>query len=248
METDIGNQASNFPIIATTFRHKYGTASQPILVECSDGLEWIVKGQQNGKMIYNDYVIGNIGCLLKAPIPRVDLVHVPEEMIRNCAAMGHMQPGISHGSLFIKDCTDRTGIQPDYLNNENEPRFASLHVFFSWMHSNDQQWIYEKLPPNRVYSVDHGHFFPGGPNWTIDSLRVAQLPQFVNEFQTFRINPMHYEEPLSYLESLKAEQISEIVIDMPPKEWSCSIEERFELLDFLLKRIPLVLKLFKEGR
>lgn len=236
------------PVTVITFRHNYNTASKPILVECSDGLEWVVKGQQNGKMIYNDYVVAKVGFLLNAPIPNVSLVNVPEEMIKNCVGMQHMHPGISHGSLFINNCTDRLGIEPKYINEENTPRFANLHVLFSWVHTNDQQWIYEKQPPNKVYSVDHGHFFPGGPNWTIDSLKTAPSPQFIKEFQNCGLTQQHYEEPLKLLESLKPEKFSEIVVDMPPKEWRCDINERLALSEFLFKRIPLVIKLFKEGR
>jgi hypothetical protein len=41
-------------------------------------------------------------------------------------------------------------------------RFASIAIFYGWLGANDRQFIYGKNAPYKVYSVDHGHFFPNG--------------------------------------------------------------------------------------
>jgi hypothetical protein len=32
------------------------------------------------------------------------------------------------------------------------------------------QWLYDLTDDWRTYSHDHGHFLPGAPSWTVDSL------------------------------------------------------------------------------
>jgi hypothetical protein len=53
---------------------------------------------------------------------------------------------------------------------DNRPRFAALAVLYGWIPAGDAQLIYRQTVSHLVYSVDHGHFFPGGPNWTLAGL------------------------------------------------------------------------------
>ena len=47
-------------------------------------------------------------------------------------------------------------------------RCALLAVMYGWFQAGDNQLLYRKTPPELVFSVDHGHFFPGGPEWTVE--------------------------------------------------------------------------------
>jgi hypothetical protein len=60
---------------------------------------------------------------------------------------------------------------------DNKYRFAAAAVMYSWLGASDRQFIYGKAGSHKVYSVDHGHFFQNGPNWTIASLSAAPPPQ-----------------------------------------------------------------------
>ena len=52
----------------------------------------------------------------------------------------------------------------------NRPRVAALAVLYGLALASDHQVIYRLAGEPLVFSVDHGHFFHGGPNWTVQGL------------------------------------------------------------------------------
>jgi hypothetical protein len=89
--------------------------------------------------------------------------------------LAHIPAGLGHGSRWIPNCSERLSYE-HAAELENRERFARLALFFGWVFANDHQFIYENAPPRLVHSVDHGHFFPDGPDWTVASLGQAPLP------------------------------------------------------------------------
>lgn len=162
------------PVMAETFIRKWDTASRPVRLRCADGNNYVVKGQQVGRMAFNDQVSARLGRAIGAPVPdEVALVQVPAELIAaNPGEMAHITPGIGHGTKMIENTSERLAIE---RNNEpyNRPRFALLCIFFGWLGGSDTQYIYSTEDPYLVYSVDHGHFFHGGPNWNVTSLAAG---------------------------------------------------------------------------
>ncbi|MBR8828982.1 MAG: hypothetical protein DSM107014_13965 [Gomphosphaeria aponina SAG 52.96 = DSM 107014] len=45
-----------------------------------------------------------------------------------------------------------------------------LATLYGWTNANDHQFLFKKTPPRLIYSVDHGHFFPNPPHWSLDDL------------------------------------------------------------------------------
>src|SRR5689334_1621242 len=69
-------------IKAQTYRNKrWETASRPVLLACSDGQEYVVKGRQNGKLIANEQIVAHLARVIGAPVPEVKLVDVSAELI-----------------------------------------------------------------------------------------------------------------------------------------------------------------------
>ena len=164
-------------VLAETYLKKWGSASKPVALSCADGNIYVVKGQQAGRMVFNDQVAARFGSLIGAPVPPVALVLVPDDLIKASAQMGHVQAGLSHGSREIGNTTDKSTNFDHLDDGDNKARFLALAIFYGWMHVGDRQFIFEKSDPHLVHSVDHGHFFHGGPNWTTQSL--AQAPSAV---------------------------------------------------------------------
>lgn len=219
------------PVAASTFLERLGTASQPVKVMADDGHVYLVKGRQNGRMIVNEQIVAALGTELHAPIPPVALVDVPEPLIRAEANMQHLQPGVSHGSRWLDSCSDRQGIA--YTDRpENRPRFAALAILYSWVQGGDQQLIYEKTPPNLVYSVDHGHFFPGGPNWTVAGLQATGDPGLDATFQACGLDDSDYTPVIDRLRSLPSGAIATAVA-RPRQDWQISEDERVEVAVYL---------------
>ena len=162
------------PVEARTYRLSFPTLSKPVLLKCEDGLEYVVKGSQLGRSVFNEQVIGRLGTALGVPVCEVMLVDVPPELIeRNKPAMDHIAPGLAHGCRFIPDCVG--AMQITHINEPaNRERYARLALFYGWIVAKYHQFIYKAKAPHVVYSCDHGEFFPRGPEWTEESLAEAR--------------------------------------------------------------------------
>ena len=224
------------PIRAETYLKKWGSASKPVAVACSDGNIYVVKGQQAGRMIVNDHIAGRLGAMIGAPVPPIAVVDIPGALIKVTPDMGHVTSALAHGSRFLRECTERIN-DIDHLDaNGNRARFARLAVFFGWVGGSDHQFIYDKAEPHRVHSVDHGHFFHEGPDWTIDKL--GQAPAAAANDMLMKKCQLTKDELIGACRSLRAvtdDQIAEIVAG-PPDEWGITIDERVAVAHYLATR------------
>jgi hypothetical protein len=214
-----------------------GTASRPIRALGIDGNTYILKGRQAGRQIVNEQVVGRLGVLLGAPVALSYIVDVDETLTNDAEEpeFAYFQSGLAHASLFIPDCSfDRSilGSQQEV----NRQRFALLCLLYGWVGANDRQFLYKTQHPSEVYSIDHGHFFPGGPDWTIQDLRDAPEATLDPKiFQTFRFQLSEIQGALMALGKLSDEKILRVVA-RPPGEWGITMEERVELVAYLVKR------------
>ena len=148
--------------------------SRPIKVLCDDGKSYSFKGRQNGKSLITEYVVGKLGEKIDAPVPISTRINLPDLI---CEAIKKNDPvyfqnlaaGIGFGNQIILNCGNKSTLNCNSCP-ENRERFAKLLILYSWCLAKDHQCIYQTVPPPLVYSVDHGHFFPGGPNWTSQTL------------------------------------------------------------------------------
>jgi hypothetical protein len=225
---------------AQTYRNmKWGSRNSPVLLACSDGLEYVVKGRQNGRDVVNDQIVGWIARVIGAPVPNTRLVDVPAQLIGMNSAMEHMPPGLAHGSRSLyPDCTDRLWLQ-DGLQRlpANRSRFALLAVLYGWfLQGGDKQLLYQKSPPELVYSVDHGHFFAGGPEWSPETLCQAAHaepdPEIVGACAFSR---QEIAEALRTLLSVGPQTVAEAVA-APPEEWQFPLAFRVAAAQYLYRR------------
>lgn len=160
-------------IRAHTFRRAWESASRPRQLVCEDGHDYVVKGSHLKRTVVNDRLVGLLGHAIDAPIPRLALIDVPEELAQAEPRIAPIRAGIHHGTRYVPGTRDdREEFAPTALD-VNRARFATLAVLYGWIGANDHQVIYLKDSPQLVYSVDHGHFFPNGPDWTISALQTA---------------------------------------------------------------------------
>lgn len=176
------------PLLAHTFiqRQAPSSYSRPVWLQCEDNEIYVVKGLHAGRAIYNEHVCGILGNAMGAPVPITRLIQIPSELIENELQLNDISPGLAHGSVWIRDTTDRQWlIHTDKPYNRS--RFALLSIMYGWLFSNDNQLIYANQPPHYVYSVDHGHFFPNGPNWTEQQLVATPEPNSMKKYAIYAI-------------------------------------------------------------
>ena len=222
-------------ISATTFRKGWRTKAEPVLLKCQDGREYVVKGQQAGRQIVNDQITARLGFAIGAPVGEPKIVEVSAELIAIEPRLSHIPSGTAHATLFIPDCFDSWELIAT-SEPKNRSRFVLLAVLYGWVYANDIQFIFNKNPPRLVYSVDHGHFFPGGPNWTECDLipaPQAELNSYLRENCNF--TPDEISSALRALSSVSEETIIQAVA-APPNEWGLTLDERVTLVEYLTRQ------------
>ncbi len=160
---------------------------------------------------------------------------MPAELIAVQPELSHIRTGLCHGSLWIRDCTDRLGFE-----HANEPpnrsRFARLAILYGWIGANDHQFIYLKDPPHLVFSVDHGHFFPGGPNWTAATLAGApQASPDPTVISGCALTDVELRTACLELEGVDGRIIA-AAIAAPLDDWGISANERIVVAEYLFRR------------
>ena len=170
---DAARASPTNPLVAQTYRKSYATLTKPVLLECDDGFEYVVKGSQGGRSVFNEQVIGRLGTALDVPVCEVRVVNVSAELIAwNQPAMDHITPGLAHGCRFVPGCVG--AMQITHVHDRvNRDRYARLSLFYGWIVAKYHQFLYKAKAPHVVYSCDHGEFFSRGPDWTEESLIAA---------------------------------------------------------------------------
>jgi hypothetical protein len=229
------------PLRAETYLRSFGTGSKPVLLECSDGESYVVKGKQAGRQIVNDQVIAALGRSMGAPVPAPALIDVPAELIarepelQQLAPGISLAPGVSHGSTWVPGCSNQGPVGHTDAEGNNE-RFAILAVMYGWMKASDHQFIYATASPHIVHSVDHGHFFAGGPNWTVASLASAghaDLDAMITPSVSW--NNVLLSDVRASLTNITDEVIAQAV-SRPPDDWGLDNSDRSALAGYLSRR------------
>lgn len=231
------------PIGAHTFLKRGESFSRPLWLECEDGQIYVVKGQHAGRSIFNDQVIARLGTQISAPVGNPALVMIPRELQEAEEKLVDITPGVAHGTLLIPDTSDRqwlTHTEKPY----NRQRFSQLAILYGWLFANDQQLVYSNHEPYLVYSVDHGHFFPGGPDWTLASIAggapVQPYPEICN---ACNLSENEIKSAVDLLSQISDEAIIQAVA-IPPDDWKVSIDERTALVEFIISRRDAMLAQF----
>jgi hypothetical protein len=226
-------------IQAQTYRKKkWGSRNSPVLLACSDGNEYVVKGRQNHRDVANDQIVGWLARVIGAPVPETKLVYVADELIKMNPEMQHMPPGLAHGSRSLfPDCTERLWLESGlHRLPANRSRFALLAVLYGWLQAGDRQLIYQKTPPELVFSVDHGHFFPGGPEWAVAGLSGDARADLDGELMnSCSFTREEIAGALRTLLPVGPKTIAEAVA-APPEEWNLTLDLRVAAAQYLYKR------------
>jgi hypothetical protein len=182
-----------------------------------------------------DQVVGRLAAVIEAPVPRVELVEVPDALLTPGSFLEHFQPGIAHGSEFIPGCTDSFYIQ-HRIEPGNPERFAALAVLYGWTDSENRQYLYAKEAPHLVFSVDHGAFFTGSSDWDVGSLRTsmsADVDQLISI--PAGLGRSVIRSAVDRLNAATDEVITEVIAAIPA-EWGITLDERVVLAQYLGNR------------
>jgi hypothetical protein len=222
------------PTEAQIFHKIWPTASKPALVSAADGRKYVVKGSQNTRMLFSEYVCARLGHLINAPT--VELAFVDVAALRQSEPqMAHFGAGLALGSIFVSDASDRIdGIQ-HVGDAGNKSRFAGLALLYAWARGSDCQFIYKVSEPRLVYSNDHGHFFPGANGWSIASLAADNDVTPHGHFAACGFVAADFAAYRPLVAAVAEEDIR-MIVSAPPAEWSVPAPDRDAMAQYLLRR------------
>jgi hypothetical protein len=232
------------PVSAKTYIRKWGSASRPIALSCDDGLVYVVKGSQAGRQAVNDHIVGHLGLALGAPTGRPALVRVGQALIdaeselRDLHGSGPFVAGVWHGCQHLGNVSDdREGFLHQGVP-ENRPRYGRLAILYGWAYSQDHRFLFNKAEPRLVFSVDHGHFFPGGPDWTAGTLAGHANTPAVPDPAIVGGCALTHAELRGVVGALEAVREAAIVgaVAAPLPEWGLSMDERVAMARHLARR------------
>jgi hypothetical protein len=227
---------------AQTFHKVWPSASRPALVTATDGQKYVVKGSQNARTLFTEYVCGRLGQLIGAPTIALTFVDVAA-LKRLEPQMSHFGDGLALGGAYVQDASDRTdGIQ--HLDDTgNKERFAGLALLYAWARGNDCQFIYSSVEPRLVFSNDHGHFFPGQTGWTAATLAADDDVAPVPSFGPCGFVPADFATYRPRVTAVTGAEIR-MLVGAPPINWNVSRPDRDAVAEFLIRRQARVAALY----
>lgn len=232
------------PILIIGFQRGWNSSARPVLARGIDKYEYVVKGHQIGRQIIADQVVARLGWAMGAPVGKPQIVEISEELIEFNPKFSFLAPGKAHATHFIPNCFDDSDTIKYRDHSGNRERFALLSVLYGWVDSQDEQFIYQEAHPCLVHSVDHGLFFPGGYDWTVQTLQNAPEAEVHRKLvSNCGLTNKDIEQALDALRTVTEEPIIEAVA-IPPNEWGITIDERMVMLEFLIKRQQSLLEYF----
>lgn len=232
---------------ADDFVESLPSASKPQKFRCGVGQLYAVKFHNNpygdGRAIFTEQLVGQLGRRIGASVAEVRYVLVPEEILDELQL--HLDgvraaPGIQHGSKWASGYSDRKAIAEAAALN-HQP-LGALSVLYTWLHAGDHQLICQDNAPHNVLSVDHSAFIVDGGGWTEETLSTIPEPTaFDPQFDPYVVD-VDRVDALEQLQRVTPADIAAVVAS-PPDEWGVTMAERVALADFVHRRQRQVLTL-----
>jgi HipA-like kinase len=144
--------------------------------DCDDGETYVVKFVDATKTSVNEYVAAILATSIGLPVPKMSLVHIPQQLLElsNLQVTGQLHIGV----IFLKYAVDFDKFDLKVLEEvklQNHDRLPGVRCFDNWVINRDRcnngnNLIEIKGNDAWYYVIDFGHCFVS-PNWCINILK-----------------------------------------------------------------------------
>jgi hypothetical protein len=193
-----------------------------------------VNNQQSERVPANELVVGRCALLAALPACRVALVRIPDELAGWEFRPGRkLEAGYACGSMEQANVVEVRALA-NSTQDDNATRYVGLEAIHDWCWGEDAQWLESVTGDAISFSHDHGHYFPGGPNWTPQTLEAQVAVPHQLAFQA-GLSAAEARRIGGVLDGLTVADVGGIVSGLPAK-WNTSDEELAHLAWFLAER------------
>lgn len=232
-----------------------GGYSAPIVVECLDGEEFVLKANRpdSPQGLKNELVGSRLLEELGLPVPEIAIINVNEPVAQSVESLrGHLTPAGKYfgvqfqvGAIPLSSGLGRKLMPADI---ENEEALPGVHVFDTWARNGDRhddnllvQPTGVSSPPFRAWMIDHG-LITGRADWTPTSLDASRdimvkvmCPALVQRSITDISLALAW---MDRIEGIPPHAMASIPAEAPD-EWTFTQPEANSMTDFLVNRRPL---------
>jgi hypothetical protein len=142
--------------------------SASFMVRADDGGDYWCKAVNNPaspRIPTNEQIAARLGAMIGVSVTTPVLVNLDGLTGWEFHPGRRVEPGWAHGGTAVEGAFELRTL--DHRgDDDNRVRHAGFYALVDWLAGGDQQWLYSAPAQNAYYSHDHGHYFPGGPDWT----------------------------------------------------------------------------------
>lgn len=211
--------------------------SGSFLVRADDGRRYwckTVNNLQHERVPVNEQVVSLLGVLIGAPVCEPQLVRMPTALAGWEFRPGRaIEQGWAHGSLAVQPVVETHDLG-SRASDDNARRHVGIYALFDWTGGSDPQWLMAGADAE-FYSHDHGHYFPGGPGWTIAGLQAAGTSAYQLGFPATDLDHVEVARVADRLEAVDEQDIAGCMSNLPA-EWPVGDDELEALVDFVYGR------------
>lgn len=207
------------PVVEVPLARSKRGGSGTFLARASDRRRWWVKPQnspQGPRVVISEFLVGRLGAVIGAPVCDVRILRIPADLVGWEPRSGlQLEEGLASGSAAIAGTLEDSQLL--YRDrDDNERRHAGILAMFDLCWGADQQWLYAARDDRKIYSHDHGGYFPdAGPNWDETALLAH-----VTEAHPFPVSPSglsasEVHRLASVLRDMGRTEIRDVLVSVP---------------------------------
>jgi hypothetical protein len=192
---------------------------------------------QDPRVPVNEQVVARLGVLIGAPVCEPQFVRMQGAVVGWEFRPGsgrRVEEGWAHGSLAVDPCVEIHDVATNRASDDNARRHAGIYALYDWTAGANGQWLMAG-DDSTFHSHDHGHYFPGGPAWTVATLQASAASSFALPVPPTGLDETELERLAYRLDALTEQEIAGVMSNLPA-EWPVRDEELEALIDFIYGR------------
>ena len=210
------------------------------MVAADDGHDYWCKAVNNPAsplVPVNEQVSARLAVLIGVAVPEPQLVALDGLVGWEFHPGRTVEAGWAHGGRAVEGAIETRDLH-HRADDDNRVRHAGFYALIDWLAGGDQQWLYAAPEQNAYYSHDHGHFFPGGPDWSPATLNyLGQTTAVSVGVDPGGLDPAELNRLADAIEGVTREGIDGVMSKIPA-EWPVDDSDLEALADFVEARRP----------